>query len=122
MEAKEIMIGDWVRIDSKSCEQVTRVFDKYCDTYASLLPWEYIEPIPLTEEIMDKNFVKKNSTLSFATYDAAGILDLILYKYNGCHISINLLGRLTLIKYVHQLQQVLRLCGLGEMADNFKVE
>ena len=77
-----------------------------------------IEPIPLTPEILEKNGWKE------AEYWHE-------YKDVKCIIQCSLpimRGRINEIvfenfqcKYVHQYQHLLRLCGLEELADNFKV-
>lgn len=113
METKELMIGDKVMV---------KVLSQIPDTYV-LHTWianDYsrnlqVKPIPLTPKIL-----KKNGWWY-------GIEDIWLHdgvsfcieKWNGkfqCYdiIQIKLYS-------VHQLQQILRLCGLNELADNFKV-
>ena len=74
-----------------------------------------IEGIPLTPEILEKNGW---------WYDGYGIwqhkeVSFCIEKCNGrfqCY-DINDIK----LDSVHQLQQTLRLCGLNELADNFKV-
>lgn len=74
-----------------------------------------IEGIPLTPEILEKNgwwFDTEDKWL----YDE---VNFIIEKWNGrfqCY-DINQIK----LDSVHELQQALRLCGLKELADNFKV-
>lgn len=113
MEKKELMIGDKVMV---------KVLSQIPDTYV-LHTWtanDYsrslqVKPIPLTAKIL-----KKNGWWY-------GIEDIWLHdgvsfcveKWNGKFQCYDI----TQIKLysVHQLQQILRLCGLNEFADNFKV-
>ena len=53
-----------------------------------------------------------------------GHVDIV---YRGEHFIVSALSKTNhlrgiKVKYVHELQQVLRLCGLRELADNFKVK
>ena len=121
MEAKELMIGDKVMV---------KVLSQIPDTYV-LHTWtanDYsrdiqVKPIPLTPEILEKNgFIKVNSQ----RYDY-GYPDTDCYvKVNPKKNMINVNGRnansnLYSHSFVHELQRALRLCGLDELADNFKV-
>ena len=82
-----------------------------------------IEPIPLTPEILEKNgFIKVNSQ----RYDY-GDPDTDCYakvnpKKNMIHVNgRNANSNLYSHSFVHELQKTLRLCGLNELADNFKI-
>ena len=72
-------------------------------------------PIPLTTEILEKNgwwYEIEDMWL----HDE---VDFCIEKWNGkfqCY-DINQIK----LDSVHRLQQILRLCGLNELADNFKV-
>ena len=74
--------------------------------------------IPLTPEILEKNgwehngiFMDKriDGNIYFSWSDEFGA-ELYQNNYYMCYC-----------KYVHTLQHALRLCGFGELADNFKV-
>lgn len=84
---------------------------------------ENIEPIPITIEILTKNgFTKVNSQ----RYDY-GCPDTDCYvKVNPKKNMIHVNGRnancnLYYHSFIHELQHALRLCGLNEFADNFKI-
>ena len=65
-----------------------------------------IEPIPLTEEILEKN---KSKYVSASRYGFPNlIIDSNRYMFGD-------------FLYVHELQHALRLCGLTDLANNFKV-
>ena len=113
METKELMIGDKVMV---------KVLSQIPDTYV-LHTWtanDYsrdlqVKPIPLTAKILEKNGWWYNVE-DMWLHDE---IDFSIEKWNGkfqCY-DINQIK----LYSVHQLQQILRLCGLKELADNFKV-
>ena len=131
MKANELMIGDKVMV---------KVLSQIPDTYV-LHTWtanDYsrdiqVKPIPLTAEILEKNGFEMfkydgwvhyyrifgNSVIPFVLHSMIGgemlsqEVDIFSTSTNtNCGIDVN---------YVHELQHALRLCGLNELADNFKV-
>ena len=123
MKANELMIGDKVMV---------KVLSQIPDTYV-LHTWtanDYsrdiqVKPIPLTAEILDENdfwIVEDDirycgdSEVWIHTY----VEHLDIEKFEGrfqCYEIPDMQ-----FNYVHQIQQALRLCGLNELADNFKVQ
>lgn len=79
----------------------------------------YIEPIPLTAEILEKNGWKEaqfwheykdgKNTIQSCLPDMRGIINGVEIQNFKC-------------EYIHQYQHLLRLCGRDELADNFKIE
>ena len=143
MLCKELMYGDWCCDHHGFPMQITNVGEDYA--YATWEdnegdPWEFNdkddqpEPIYITPYILCKDDWKEHS---YALPD-----ELIEYYYtkdmDGNHL-IWKRGILSIwfdyekdndgvysdivipVEYVHQLQQVLRLAGLTDMANNFKV-
>lgn len=127
MKCKEFQIGDWIQDENGSPMQITNVGDDYA--YATFEgnegdPWEFddkddrSEPIPLTPEILEKNGWKETqywyeyqdgkNTIQCCLPDMRGRINGIEIEHFKC-------------EYVHQYQHLLRLCGLDELADNFKV-
>lgn len=125
MKAADLMIGDKVMV---------KVLSQIPDTYV-LHTWtanDYsrdlqIKPIPLTAEILEKNgFILHRKTYILKwrgveihwrkTDGYASITAPNNLKLEGwCSISNGYFC------YVHILQHALRLCGLDELADNFKI-
>ena len=128
MKCQELQIWDWITDGHGLPMQITNVGDDYA--YATFEgnegdPWEFDDkdeqpqPIPLTTEILEKNgwartgifFTEKrideNTHLRWA--DICGSV-LSQGNYYMCDC-----------KYVHTLQHALRLCGLDELANNFKI-
>lgn len=127
MRCKELMLSDWVATEHGFPMQITNVGEDYA--YATFEgnegdPWEFNDkddqsyPIPLTPEIMGKNGWKETqywheyqdgkNTIQCCLPDMRGIINGIEIEHFKC-------------EYVHQYQHLLRLCGLDELADNFKI-
>ena len=126
------MVGDFCYSGHGLPMQITNVGDDYA--YATFEgnegdPWEFDDkeeqpqPILLTPEILEKNgFIKVNSQ----RYDY-GNPDTDCYvkvnpKKNMIHVNgRNANSNLYSHSFVHELQRVLRCCGLWNIADNFVV-
>lgn len=82
-----------------------------------------VEGVPLTPEILEKNgFIKVNSQ----RYDYGSPDNDCYVKVNPKKNMIHVNGRnansnLYSHSFIHELQRALRLCGLNELADNFKI-
>ena len=131
MEAKELMIGDWVIFGDEPLK-VQHIYNNgYDDVVAEIVeegtneygvyeeikdvPVVYCSPVPLTPEILEKNGWWFDRVDAWWHNKAGFIID----KWNGrfqCHEIPNMK-----LNYVHQIQQALRLCRHNELADNFKV-
>ena len=125
MEAKDLMIGDWIKtghLDYNKVQEIAR--DNSMQWYisfacsATLFRAYEFEPIPLTPEILEKNGWERNENfmdmkaadnINFSWTDMYGES---LFQ-NGYHVCD--------CKYVHTLQHAFRLYGLDELADTFKV-
>ncbi len=124
MQCKELQYRDWVTDEQGFPMQITNVGEDYA--YATFEgnegdPWEFDDkddqpkPIPLTAEILEKNGWWFNLEDMWLNED----VDFSIEKWNGkfqCY-DINQIK----LDSVHKLQHALRLCGLDELADNFKV-
>ena len=105
MKVAELMIGDWVLISVWDCN-----------------PLMYnVQPIPITPEILEKNFGKpyprggfhnyrmgKDETIAFVIEDrrvsAAPDNRVVFCRVPGTYICD--------VNYVHELQHALKLCGI----------
>lgn len=123
MKANELMIGDWVNINL-SPDSHDNIFPTHI-TIDNLIALERgydvkIEPIPLTEAILKANGWEVLSNYSGETYyseDGEFGLDF----HNG-KFRLIIRYRVVIIDYVHQLQHILHLCGLTDLADNFTIK
>ena len=112
-----LLCNDGVQIKSISSE-----YSDFCDEDCI-----NIEPIPITAEILEKNGFKvpifacifNPELLQFALPTN----EFIPSKFITLNISDNvfIMNDFIQIRYVHELQHALRLCGLDTLADNFKI-
>ena len=93
------------------------------------------EGIPITPEILVKNGFKKIDFSHYQINDRTLVLDAdgkwdgeVSWHWVVTEMFTNSKGQnvvldyyVATLNYIHQLQHALRLCGLNELADNFKV-
>ena len=125
MKAVDLMIGDWVGrvFDDKRIIEDYRQVDwirtgEIGMRYQKVWSIGCIEPILLTHEILEKNGWKETqywheyqdgkNTIQCCPPELRGKINGIEIEHFKC-------------EYVHQYQHLLRLCGLDELADNFKI-
>lgn len=129
MKAAELMINDLVRTNKDEIIKVEsistkrqhrkvgfhRADDKYHIKYVRQ---GQLEPILLTEEILKKNHFRWMDTWSAWCFFAenGGSIILMKIKDSFCVHVTNIS-----CSYVHELQHILRMVGLNEVADNFKI-
>ena len=144
MKCEELMVNDWVSQYGVP-RQIIFVGNGYamyegeegdpCQLDDKYYP---SEPIPLTSEILEKNgwclkpaitaspdisvqqfYINDaiNIFLQFPTKQSAGLLGI--FDEQIIRSLSNFIWKDTL--YVHELQHLLRLCGLNCLADNFKI-
>ena len=124
MEAKELIIGDKVMV---------KVLSQIPDTYV-LHTWtanDYsrdiqIKPITLTPEILEKNGFVFDCDFWTIANPRYNNVRMVTYYSIGDDVADAFLGHWAFdenytIDYVHELQQALRLVGLNDLADNFKI-
>ena len=141
MKATELMIGDWVgrvfddkRIDYRQVDWIRT--GEIGMRYQKVWAIGCIEPIPLTTEILEKNgFYDRNTQWcyeSLGSYVCFDIAISLVYKVIEVSKVCDAGTDCEEVEYgssivfgndicVHTLQHVLRLCGLKELADNFKI-
>ena len=142
MKCQELQIWDWITDGHGFPMQITNVGEDYA--YATFDgnegdPWEFDDkddqpqPIEITPELLKANGWKVHihkmgvgtsttlchkkeagNYLEWKRGTLSAWLDYVESDYEEKNILIP-------CKYVHQLQQVLRLAGLTDMANNFKV-
>ena len=148
IDKRELMIGDWVQLDDFYNEPIImQVGGIYQNTIRNIIPWadtkkgtsrtdiengikldealiDEIIPIPLTDKILEKNGFEKVNSQSYDLRAPNGDYNIIVNpKSKRIHINFDK-GNCKLypdVLNVHTLQHALRLCGLGNLADNFQV-
>ena len=155
MKAKDLMIGDWVRVNRdglcikkdtivqvRGIDGDDKIEEKglfgaaHChpldeDQFDGGIWLDYLDPIPLTPEILEKNgfercvsSIVRTSTAAIPVCDSnqfatADFPDLRIIDRGIWHYSLRTPVVCDLkhyeiheIKYVHELQHALRLCGI----------
>lgn len=151
IRCKTLCVGDWVANRNGSPMQIVAVDEDNAyacegnNAYAcegnEERPWIFgddegyePQPIELTPEILEKNkflpsFEMGHETLclvssEYSVYYRPVDTYLYVFKRDNEHGEGNFIvsdHRNKNAKYVHELQRALRLCGLNELADNFKL-
>ena len=142
MLCKEFQFGDWCCNKHGFPMQITNVGKDYA--YATFEgnegdPWEFNDkddqpkPIKITRDILKKNgWIERPLILS---WDSSVLTYYFIKDEGDTHLEFkrdtltiwfnyetgNYLDIAIPVIYVHQLQQVLRLAGITEMANNFKI-
>lgn len=139
MKANELMIGDWVlsKFTGTPCRVKLESFvchDSWEDGNHGAFNFNDVEPIPLTKEMLvnDEFYIAEeashNAVLKNKTGDALIVVRIIgssfvlnierNIEFEGTYAidSVHKCGY-----FVHEYQHALRICGLNELADNFKV-
>ena len=85
-----------------------------------------IEGIPLTPEILEKNGFVFDSDFWTIADPRYNNVRMVTYYSTDDYVADAFLEHWAFdenyaIDYVHELQHALRLCGLNELADNFKI-
>ena len=119
LQTKDLMIGDWVRVpDLYKYVRVNAVYptmicpNPHDDDVHPVIGDEYLQPIPLTLEILNTNFSScpgwwfiGDSSVYFRIYKKEG-------KYLLCIRSKKVQELRMTITYLHELQHALKLCGI----------
>ena len=131
MKANELMIGDWVKVisnDHLKYIQIAEIYQnsiltKESEFESEEISIDNIKPIPITPEILEKSGLEHNkgemyyhgklmyhheSKYVSICYGANNYWHL--HINNGCDFS-------KAIKYVHELQHALRLCGIEKQIE-----
>lgn len=114
MNTRNFQIGDWVIYEDKHTkylpQQIAEVHQlgEVQFTNGVTVAKEYIVPIPLTEEILELNNIT-----DYEYYDGYHLT--VKNEKIGCEIN-------KVVLFVHELQQMLRLCEYNTWANNFKIE
>ena len=123
MKVNELMVGDWVNVNGLNlkvgaihADEIGVVDPDYKIYWCSDDEFDRIDPIPLTEEILVKNgwdFRDRQYAIE-CEEDVQGIVELSRDK-DGYYWSINWDEyQIIRIHYVHELQHILRLCGIDK--------
>lgn len=129
LKPKELMLGDWV-YDAPLSQFPMRV--TLIDEGGCYLNFEgnegdpfdgdadRMQPIPLTPEILKVNGWEEKEEMRLCYLNLGGIGFFEWYLSSRALFISD--GMIPLpVQFVHQMQHALRLCGRGDLADNFKL-
>ena len=126
MKATELMIGDWIADIQGNRMRVVNILSEAIEDYyygietnKGFVDFEDAQPIPLTAEILNKNFPKPRGE-----YWVDGVFPSVGYSI-PCHtdgycpyVEVSIYDPARVMEfemyfhYVHELQHALRLCGI----------
>ena len=135
IKCRDLMVGDWVADRYGYIMQIIFVGNGYAsfeddEGNPCQIDDKYNKPqsILLTPEILEKNGIKnRDDEYIISGWDDAGQWYITLEDFKSqfdfwfiksSNRDLNVRGQ---IRYVHEFQHVLRLVGLTELANNFKV-
>lgn len=120
MKASELQIGDWVYDTILKCNTQVEMLSLSGirgDCHDNIWNEKTFEPIPLTAEILEKNGWTCFNTYHRYSHPKAPF-DIRQQKNGGYTIEVDAdeygSAVFLFILYVHELQQVLRLCGIDK--------
>ena len=128
MKEKDLMIGDKVMV--KVLSQIPNTYVLHTWTANDYSRDIQVKPIPLTAEILEKDGWERDIDKEWE-YNNSHILPHYCYQWEKQNVKIEMYAGLegftiSLIigrrfYAVHELQHALRLFGLDQLADNFKL-
>lgn len=122
MKHNEVMIGDWVRFTDPDTDETELIRVATDDIgYDNEEFWQCFSPIEITPEILEANGFEKDPEDGTMCWENKEIEEVTWRGTILCISSISALMEHDSCMYVHQLQHALRLCGLDDLADNFKM-
>ena len=132
MNARDLMIGDWVKNQECLCKVISIASDGiyFEDEFGEgVCSYNRLEPVPLTPEILEKNgfvffddydsynnkpirryeYKRDGYKCGMSANDTDGYYFTFGIPYNGLYFNI---VRALHIRSVHEFQHALRLCGI----------
>ena len=136
MKPNELMIGDWISVmeipaqvfelsyDNEEKEMTIGILDPQGEVYSCYYGFDHVEPIPLTEEILEENFLTQRGEWT----------EPVLYFFGNDYIEVSIkeytdgIWEIVVdevemsglpswrmyVSDVHQLQHALRLCNIDK--------
>ena len=126
MKCNELMVGDWIADENGFPMQVTSVGKDYLyadfeDNEGDVIEFDDKDCKPYPMLLVDEFFERNNFDVDVLVWSKESNVHDVDGK-NGYIIAINLSNMpISKVYYVHELQQILRLGGYTEIANNVKV-
>ena len=137
MRPNELMIGDWVRFTDPDTNETELHRISQEDFSGNDKFWNRFSSIEITPEILEANGIKTDSYLEqqlgyknsswYVVEDDYGMHKYTqdpVFHFGRLDDTFDGLQSLTLcnIRSVHEFQHALRMIGLSDLADNFKIK
>lgn len=130
MNAKELSLGDKVYLNYGGIQEVAVITGLFEDGDIQVLGQSAyvdkaqadINPIPLTKDILKINGFEILYTITTSLVEYNGRVILTKNQGDSAYYFASYGDYKICIMYVHELQNILRLCKLDELADNFKLK
>lgn len=130
MKVNELMIGDWVEFETKTSNflygKVEGIDKNYItiDTITAIedVPIDKVGQIPVTPKILEKNFDKVGDY--YSSHFMPFLIKEVLHECFAIYVTEEDMWKyneITTFSSVHELQNILRVLGYSDLADNFKV-
>lgn len=139
-KTSELQLGDWVKLaydKDNRCVKVICIYQNTIDTdyEGESLHGRYsdfeIEPIQITKELLEKNGFKENKGGYYAyrtddeknhvSYTFSCVPNSSIYITKDEYSEQEATFDVPRPYFVHELQHILRMFGLNDLADNFKI-
>lgn len=128
MRPNEVMIGDWV-LYRDTYTQETELHQVEADDFSGTERYfAALHPVKITHEILEANDFEEQPDVpegcfNYVYNNGGQIVYVSPLPWDSFSIDANFNGRLSMsIQYVHELQHILRLIGINDLADNFKIK
>jgi hypothetical protein len=127
MKAYELQIGDWVNCGGEVCQVVTISAQGFAEVIQDVDLWyvniDNIKPVPLTDEILIANGWHQSSWVAgmFFTPRKGFEGDNLTIRKTDDGYEFTAFCHETALKYAHQFQQILRLCGYESMTQGLGI-
>lgn len=124
MKISDFNIYDWFFIN----DEVQQIMPVFIDNvFNGTMPASSVQPIPLTADILMANGFERKYLVSFVRYSLFKNGIVIWAEFDRHCWSIYLVTHKTdcngfLVEYVHEMQHLLRMAELNDLADDFKLE
>lgn len=103
------------RDESKQYKRMLCMFDAVNGTW---IPEDDVKPIRLTEDILILNGFESYKYTTHTTYDLGDVFNIVLD--HGTFFA-QVCSNNCVVTYVHELQHLLWVCGLGQIARSLKL-
>lgn len=133
MKVNELMIGDWVNLSEDKDEiiamkileiDITEGVAVGRERGVDLCGFDDIFPIPITPEILEKNFDFDKVGDYYSSHFMPFLIKEVLHECFAIYVTEEDMWKyneITTFSSVHELQNILRVLGYSDLADNFKV-